>query len=81
MICAKVRLGSIAPFWPSADHFRSSPGNGHRQADPARPKSAMKRHGLLFDHLVRASVARARDFGLATVRESLRGYGHMTVCV
>src|SRR5258707_14031038 len=31
---------SIPSFWPSADHFRSSPGNGHRQADPARPKSA-----------------------------------------
>jgi hypothetical protein len=34
-------MGPIASFWPSADHFRSSPGNGHRQADSARPKSAI----------------------------------------
>ena len=25
------RVGSIASFWSSADYFRSSPGNGHRQ--------------------------------------------------
>src|SRR6202051_4466064 len=33
-----VRWGAIASFWPSADHVPSAPGNGHRQADPARPK-------------------------------------------
>ena len=39
---------SIALFWPSADHFRSSPGNGHRQADPARPKSATSSRKMML---------------------------------
>ncbi len=34
------RLGSIASFSPSADGFRSTPENGHRQAASAGPKSA-----------------------------------------
>jgi hypothetical protein len=67
--CAKanVSIGSIASFWPSADHFRSSPGNGHRQADPARPKSApfpdsrIAAKQTLFDHFVRAGEHRCRQ--------------------
>jgi hypothetical protein len=31
-------------IWRSADHFRSSPSNGHGQADPALPKSANGGH-------------------------------------
>ena len=32
---ARVRFGSNASLWPSADYFRSSPGNGHRQGRSA----------------------------------------------
>jgi len=35
-----VRDGSIASLWPSADYFRSSPGNGHRQGRSACLKGA-----------------------------------------
>jgi hypothetical protein len=37
---ANVSCGSIASFWPSADYFRSSPGNGHRQRRSACLESA-----------------------------------------
>ena len=30
----QIRVGSIASLWPSADYFRSSRGNGHRQGRP-----------------------------------------------
>src|SRR5260221_2658010 len=39
-----ARLGSFAPFWRSASHFRSPPRNGHRQTgpvDPVGPKSRL----------------------------------------
>jgi hypothetical protein len=34
-------LGSLAPFRPSADHFRKTPTNGHRQTGPAGPVGAI----------------------------------------
>jgi hypothetical protein len=36
-----VAVGSIASFSPSADDFRSTPVNGHRQSRSACRKSAM----------------------------------------
>jgi DNA invertase Pin-like site-specific DNA recombinase len=33
-------VGSIASFWSSADYFRSSPGNGHRQGQVDALKAA-----------------------------------------
>jgi hypothetical protein len=48
---------SFASFWPSADHFRSSPGNGHRQGGPARPKSANRRHSIRTPHPTRRGVS------------------------
>ena len=37
---AKVRFGSIAPFRPSARHFRSAPINGHQRTCPGSPVRA-----------------------------------------
>jgi hypothetical protein len=39
--CARVRSGSIASFWQSADHFRSTPINGHRPTGPVGPVGAI----------------------------------------
>jgi hypothetical protein len=36
--------GQIASFWSSADYFRSSSGNGHRQGRSPCLKGARKRH-------------------------------------
>jgi hypothetical protein len=33
--------GSIAPFRPSARHFRSTPNNGHQQTGPVGPFGAI----------------------------------------
>jgi len=41
----KVRLGSIAPLWPSVDYFRSFPGNGHCQGRSPCLKGANSSHG------------------------------------
>src|SRR2546430_3689952 len=41
--CARGRNGSIALLWPSADYFRSSPGNRHRQGRSPFLKGANKR--------------------------------------
>jgi hypothetical protein len=40
----QVRLGSQATVWRCADHFRSTPINGHRQIGLPGPVRAMKRH-------------------------------------
>src|SRR6266481_3304818 len=40
---ADVRDGSIASFWSSADYFRSSPGDGHRQGRSPCLKGAKSR--------------------------------------
>ena len=41
-----VSSGSIAPFRPSARHFRSTPINGHRQTGPTGPFSAKSDVGV-----------------------------------
>ena len=35
-----VAFGSIASFWHSASHFRSTPNSGHHQIDPVCPVRA-----------------------------------------
>jgi len=52
-----VSSGSIAPSWLCAEHFRSSPDNGHRRKRSVCLKSAitgLMRRGRVppFDHLV-----------------------------
>jgi len=41
---AHDRNGSKAPFWHSADYFRSSPISRHFQSPPACRKGANRRH-------------------------------------
>jgi hypothetical protein len=54
--------GSFASFWPPADHFRSSPGNGHPQSRSACLKRAKLGSRRLFNHLVGADEQVRRDF-------------------
>jgi hypothetical protein len=54
---ANFAFGSKASFSPSAEDFRCTPVNGHRQGRSACLKSAMKRlcvaaNFALFNHLV-----------------------------
>jgi hypothetical protein len=37
-----VRIGSKAPFRPSASHFRSTPINGRHQTGPVGPVGAIR---------------------------------------
>src|SRR5467141_1391432 len=68
---AHVRRGSIASFWPCADHFRSTPINRHARSRPACLKGARfgPLHGSkqlkLFDHFVGAGEQKMRDCDLA----------------
>src|SRR5882762_4118465 len=50
-----VAIGSIASLWPSADYFRSSPGNGHRSMRSACLKRANRRLTIALFHLFRAA--------------------------
>jgi len=43
---ADLRTGSKAQIWRSADRFRFSPTNGHRQTSPTGPFRA--RNGLVL---------------------------------
>src|ERR1700680_3266773 len=50
------RNGSKAPFRPSSSRFRSTPNNGHHQADPVGPVRARSgSHSPSFDDLVNPS--------------------------
>jgi hypothetical protein len=55
------RFGSIASLWPRAEHFRSSPDNGHRERWSACLKTHAPQQGDLFDHLVGASKKGVRN--------------------
>jgi hypothetical protein len=61
---AKVRAGSFTSFWFSADYFRSSPGNGHRQGRSPYLKGAV-------NHLPRQSFQffPDRNGGMPVVHE------------
>jgi hypothetical protein len=55
-------IGSKAPFWQSAGHFRSAPISGHSQGASACLKGAKRRHrACLFDHLVGEGKCRMRS--------------------
>ena len=56
---------SIAPFWSSADYFRSSPGNGHRQGRSPCLKGANTGHSRMQSGLTGFGRKRTGRFGAA----------------
>jgi hypothetical protein len=63
-----ARSGSISPFWPRTDRFRSFPMSGHFQIPPACPRPSTKRQL----RTLRALLSRRESWSAGTARQASR---------